>query len=119
MPRIPKIVMGTPAEDVELLAHDALHPQRIEHKREVIRRRGGEVEASCNYLDYFFETETHWYRARAYLDDMTRVAIFGPFELNAPPTRPVSQTIDARVLAYLRRRYATIEVLDETGYREI
>jgi hypothetical protein len=58
---------------------DPILPVRITHNSEQIWT-GGILEQDYNYLMYEFETEQHKYSARAYLDEIHTVAIYGPYE---------------------------------------
>jgi hypothetical protein len=85
-------------------------PARITHNSEQLWN-GNELEQNYNYLVYEFETEQHRYRARAYLDEIRAVAVYGPFEKDFPsPNRLEGIEIDQRVLAYLRRRFVEIRI---------
>lgn len=95
---------------------DPILPVRITHNCEQLWN-GNVLEQDYNYLMYEFETEKYLYRARAYLDDIRAVAVFGPFEKDAVSSaRSEGVEMDQRVLAYLRRRYGTIKALGPTGY---
>jgi hypothetical protein len=95
---------------------DLILPVRITHNSEQIWN-GSALEHNYNYLVYEFETEQHLYRARAYLDDIRTVAIYGPFDKGSENAAPLEGLeIDERVLTYLRRRYAEIMVLGPNGY---
>ena len=102
--------------ELRLDEDDPILPVRITHNSEQIWD-GDTLEQDYNYLIYEFETEQHQYSARAYLDEMHTVAVYGPFERNSPSHKPLKDVeIDQRVLAYLRRRYAEITRLSPTGY---
>jgi hypothetical protein len=95
---------------------DPILPVRITHNSEQIWN-GKTLEQNYNYLLYEFETDQHLYRARAYLDAIDTVAVYGPFEKDSTNSAPFEGAeIDQRVLAYLRRRYAEITRLGPTGY---
>lgn len=95
---------------------DPIQPVRIMHNCEQIWN-GNSLEQNYNYLVYEFETEQHQYRARAYLDRIGTVAIYGPFDKDSTGSAPVvGVEIDQRVLAYLRRRYSQVTRLGPTGY---
>ena len=95
---------------------DPILPTRITHNCEQIWD-GDTLEQSYNYLIYEFETEQHRYHARAYLDEIYKVAVYGPFEKESPGSVPLQGVqIDQRVLAYLRRRYSEITRLGPSGY---
>lgn len=105
--------------EIRMENEDAVVPVRITHNSEQIWH-GDILQASYNYLDYEFETEQHRYRARAYLDEIHAVAVYGPFDKTSYEPRPVEGVeIDQRVLAYLRRRFGEIKNLGPTGYEPI
>jgi hypothetical protein len=95
---------------------DPILPLRISHNSEQMWD-GNSLEQDYNYLVYEFETEQHRYSARAYLDEIHTVAVYGPFEKDSDSHHPLKNVeIDRRVLAYLRRRYAEITKLTPAGY---
>jgi hypothetical protein len=95
---------------------DQISPLRITHHCEEIWN-GNTLEQKYNYLVYEFETDQHRYRARAYLDDIHTVSIFGPFDKDASGVAQLEGIeLDQRVVAYLRRRYREIERLGPAGY---
>ncbi len=105
--------------DFRMDMEDAILPVRITHNSEQMWN-GDTLEQNYNYLVYEFETEEHLYRARSYLDDINEVAIFGPFDKNAPDSAPLlGVEIDQRVISYLRRRYANLKRFGPTGYEPI
>lgn len=102
--------------ELRLDEDDPIVPVRITHNSEQIWD-GDTLEQDYNYLVYEFETEQYQYSARAYLDEMHTVAVYGPFERDSSGHMPTKDAeIDQRVLAYLRRRYAEITRLGPTGY---
>ena len=102
--------------DSRMEDEDPILPMRITHNSEQIWN-GNKLEQNYNYLVYEFETEQHRYRARAYLDEIHAVALYGPFEKDAANPTPLEGIeIDQRVLAYLRRRYTEISKLGPSGY---
>ena len=95
---------------------DPFLPVRITHNSEQIWS-DNKLEQNYNYLVYEFETEQHRYRARAYLDRIRAVAVYGPFEKDPAKPAPLEGLeIDQRVLTYLRRRYMEITRLGPSGY---
>ena len=66
---------------------DPILPVRIMHNSEQIWD-GDALEQNYNYLVYDFETERHRYRARAYLDEIHTVAVYGPFDKDLRATPP-------------------------------
>jgi hypothetical protein len=110
------IGVAQPVSEFRLDETDAVVPVRITHNSEQIWI-GKTLEQDYNYLVYEFETETGFYRARASLYDVETVQILGAYDsASAELEMLTSERVDPRVLAYLRRRYAVIEVLGPTGY---
>lgn len=94
---------------------DPILPVSITHQCEQIWA-GDSLEQEYNYLVYEFETEKHSYWARAYLDDMKKVSVYGPFRPGTRDPAPWTKKIDERILAYLRRRYSKLQKLGLSGY---
>jgi hypothetical protein len=87
---------------------DSITPTEIEHSIDEVWI-GGELQQRYNFLDYHFTQSGAYLRARAYLDQMDRVALFGPFEgrqILEPAVAP--EALNA-VLDYLHRRYRRVE----------
>jgi hypothetical protein len=96
--------------DLELIA-----PTEIRHHAEEIVS-GDVVVERYNFIDYHFEKHDAYCRARAYLDEIEKVSIFGPHS-----SRDSFEVIEAvnlwnEVLDYLKRRYLVIDTLGENGY---
>ena len=94
---------------------DRITPAEIRHNVEEIVANG-ETEQIYNYLDYRFEKSGVHCRARAYLDDIDTVSIYGPFdgadsedEIDAP------EFYDG-VLSYLKRRFLVIDAPGDEGF---
>ena len=97
---------------------DPILPISITHNSEQMWS-GSNLEQSYNYLVYHFETEEHLYRARAYLDEIDTVSVYGPLKKDELPdwgSFLQEIEIDRRIIAYLRKRYAKITRLAPTGY---
>jgi hypothetical protein len=112
----PRVIGVSVLENYRVEQEDAITPVRITHRSEQ-HWNGDVLEQNYNYLLYEFETEQHIYRARAYLDDISTVAVFGPYDKNASSLTPLEGLeIDERVLHYLRRRYSAVTRLEREGY---
>ena len=89
---------------------DAVVPTEIEHKVEEIR--AGETadrpEQVYNFIDYHFDLDGVYLRARAYLDDIGVAVVFGPFERRGSIRQVDAPKAKDAVLAYLRRRFRTV-----------
>jgi hypothetical protein len=96
---------------------DRVLPTEIEHRCEEMFD-GDRLTQKYNYVVYHFENGGHYYWARAYLEDIDTVALFGPLD-NRTTRRTVAGQMDADVLAYLQRRFQEIQALGDEGYRVI
>jgi hypothetical protein len=98
---------------------DLIHPVQIRHEIEEIYN-GGELEQIYNYIVYEFERSGTYVRARAYLDDIRTVSVFGPCRgENSGERIAAAELVDA-VLAYLKRRYVRIDMFyEDVGYETI
>ena len=98
---------------------DALTPSRIDHLVEEIYADGA-LEQKYNYLVYHFERNGAYIRARAYLDEIGVVSIYGPYESELVNSAPVEDAaFFALALAYLKRRYETVQKLAGDGYETV
>lgn len=89
---------------MELVEDDPIVPSRIEHRIDDIRIEGRTVQY-YNYLDYHFESEAAYFRARAYVDNMRRITLYGPFAGPEDLVRVEAPDMEAAVFAYLERRF--------------
>jgi hypothetical protein len=90
---------------------DVVVPTEIEHKIEEIW--GGEkkdqLEQRYNFIDYHFDLDGVYLRARAYLDDIEVAVVFGPFERRGSSKKVDRPKARDAVLAYLRHRFRTVQ----------
>jgi hypothetical protein len=93
---------------------DPVLPSAIEHKCEEILD-GDQLNQKYNYLVYHFEVGGCYFWARAYLRNIESVALYGPFESRAT-MRLVEGSLDEAVIAYLKRRFWTIQTYGRDGY---
>jgi hypothetical protein len=93
---------------------DPIQPIAIEHKCDDIFD-GDKLEQAYNYIDYHFDCDGVYFWARTYLDDIGTVSLHGPFESRVT-TKPTSGPLDEAVLAYLKRRFRTVQTLQKDGY---
>lgn len=105
-------------DDGPVRTEDPIRPTVIRHQVEEIFH-GAKLQERYNYIVYEFEQDGAFRWARTYLDEIRKVAIYGPFggrddhrEVEAPDFR------DA-VLAYLKRRFFEIQELGDSGYMTI
>lgn len=110
---------GVYQPDYRFEEDDGITPSRIEHRVEEIFA-DGVLEQRYNHLVYHFERGGHRISARAYLDEIERVDLFGPFESEVDLTPVEDAAFFDLVLAYMKRRFATIKKLvDGKGYEVI
>ena len=86
---------------------DPIRPVGIDHQVDEIwaDRPGGRLEQRYNFLDYHFEREGMYCRARAYMDEPSSVTLFGPFAGRGSIARVEAAGFETDVLAYLARRF--------------
>ena len=89
---------------------DPLTPARIEHLCEEIHA-DGVLEQKYNYLVYHFEMNGHYLRARAYLDEIDKVSIYGPFETAQACDAISDDEFETLAMGYLKRRFQIITKL--------
>lgn len=99
-------------------ADDPIDPIAIHHKIDELDPED-EPAVVYNYLVYEFERDGAVCKARAYLDMIEEVSIYGPFA--GPDDLRLIEAPEFKqdVLTYLKRRYAAIEELREDGYHRI
>lgn len=97
------------------IEEDAVVPTRISHQcQEMVTDKGH--DAYYNFLVYEFVVDGMTYGARAYLDEIGTVSIFGP-DTGASSGDDAVGPIDPRIIAYFRRRYKRIKRFTrESGY---
>ncbi len=89
---------------------DAIMPTQIEHLIDEIWV-DGRLEQYYNFLDYHFEAEGAYCRARAYVDDFREITLFGPFEKRGSIAAVVAPDFAADVGSYLERPFLQIRRL--------
>ena len=92
---------------------DPVRPTEIEHRCEEIFDDGAMTQR-YNYLVYHFVGDGAHFTARAYLDSIDTVSVYGPFE-GRDSSKPVSGPMNEAMLAYLKRRFRRIEKLGDEG----
>jgi len=103
--------------EARFIDEDSIRPTAIEHKCEEIFV-GDELEQKYNFLVYHFDRNGVYFCARTYLHDIKTVSLHGPFESKVS-MKPTGGSVDGAVLAYLKRRFATIQTLGNDGYASI
>jgi hypothetical protein len=90
---------------------DVVVPTEIEHKIEEIWGGGkaDQLEQRYNFIDYHFELDGVYLGARAYLDDIGVAVVFDPFERRGSIKKVDTPKAKDAVLAYLRRRFRTVQ----------
>ena len=91
-----------------ICASDVISPALIDHNVDEVFAAGA-LQESFNFLDYHFEKDGRYMQARAYLDDIETVVIFGPYESDENPTPVADDAFRNDVVAYLKRRFSRIE----------
>lgn len=89
---------------------DVVVPTEIEHKVEEVwgGEKADQLEQRYNFIDYHFELDGVYLRARTYLDDIGDVVVFGPFERRGSIKNVDAPKAKDAVLAYLSRRFRTV-----------
>jgi hypothetical protein len=89
---------------------DPVAPTSIEHKIDDVYggADGRRLEQTYNFLDYHFELNGAYLRARAYLDEIQNVTLFGPFEARGNLRKITAPEAERVVIAYLSRRYSRV-----------
>jgi len=103
--------------DIEYDDANEIKPVEIEHKVDEIIN-GSTIEQKYNYLVYHFELGGNYIVARAYLDEIGSVSIYGPFKRRGMAEYSDGPIHDS-ILSYLKRRFAEIKTLGENGYATI
>ncbi len=89
---------------------DAITPCEIEHKVDEIWH-DGQLQQYYNFLDYHFERDGSYSRARSYADDFREVTLFGPFEGRASTRIVCRPDFERDILTYLERRFLKVSRL--------
>lgn len=103
---------GVYQPETKFVEEDTLAPARIEHHCEEIHA-DGELEQKYNYLVYHFEMHGRYIWARAYLDEIDQVSIFGPFDSEQTLNAVSDDAFEVLVMNYFKRRYEVIQKLSE------
>ena len=89
-------------------------PVRIEHSVDAaVDATTGAVEHRYNFLDYYFAHSAGEIRARTYLDEIEKVALY------LPDGASFADDSVKAVVAYLRFRFQTVERLTPGGYAPV
>ena len=86
---------------------DPIEPIHIEHSVDEIWH-DGHLEQFYNFLDYHFERDGAYCRARSYVDDFHEAVLFGPFEGRTSIRKAVSPDLERDALLYLERRFRKV-----------
>ncbi len=78
-----------------------------------------ELGAQYNYFRYEFEVDGVFLWARAYVDEIDKVAIFGPFSSRGSADAVSAPDAESAVVGYLKRRFQVIEQFGAEGYEVI
>lgn len=104
--------------DFSFVENDDLRPSEIEHRCEEMYDAGGKLQQKYNYVVYHFAAAGRFFYARAYLDEIGTVNVYGPFEGRNYSAQGASFSgrLDDAMLAYLKRRFVIIQRLGREGY---
>ncbi len=91
-------------------ATDPITPVEIEHCVDEIWN-GASLEERYNYLDYHFELGGAYCRARAYIDDIDTVTLFGPFTRRGSLSKIDQPDLQRAATIYLGKRFLTVKRL--------
>jgi hypothetical protein len=83
---------------------DAIEPVQIEHIFDEVWS-SNELQQRYNFLDYHFERDGAYCRARSYSDQFQCVALFGPFNGRDSTRKVRSPHLEHDVMLYLNRRF--------------
>jgi len=86
---------------------DPILPVQIDHAIEEIWN-DGRLEQYYNFLDYHFECDGAYCRARSYADDFREVVLFGPFERRTSIKKVSRPDFEGDVYCYLERRFLKV-----------
>jgi hypothetical protein len=89
---------------------DRITPVGIDHRIDEIwaDQPGGRLMERYNYLDYHFERDGQYCRARTYVDEPNLITLFGPFVARGSIARVEAPEFEADVSAYLARRFRSL-----------
>jgi hypothetical protein len=99
--------------DVRGAEADPIRPVRIDHDVDEIYDDGA-LEQHYNFLVYQFAKAGNTLRARAYLDEIDAISIFGPYRGETDERVDDPELLDA-VMGYLKRRFRRIDRFDTQG----
>jgi len=88
---------------------DEVNPAEIEHRCEEIFE-GDQLSERYNYRVYHFVAGSRYFWARTYVEEISTIAVYGPFDGRASMNR-LAGPIDDQVVSYLRRRFKNIQTL--------
>ncbi len=97
----------TPQPDL-ICGRDIISPVLIDHSVDEIFA-ASVLQERFSFLDYHFEKNERYLQARAYLDDIETVVIYGPYESRDSLTPVSDDAFKGEVVAYLKRRFSRIE----------
>lgn len=87
---------------------DAIQPFKIKHHVDEITE-GGRLVERYNYVVYEFENKDGYVWARTYMDEVVKVAIYGPFANRSRSSKVAAPKLEAAVVDYLKRRFSRID----------
>lgn len=97
-----------------LVVDDPIVPVSITHDVDVIVD-GGVLEQHYNFIDYLFERDGVFSKARVYLDEESTAIVCDAYAGPSMDVRVDSPELLADIAAYLKRRYNRIYYLGSQG----
>lgn len=91
------------------MSNDQIEPVAIEHLVDEVGD-GDRLGQRYNFLDYHFEREGAYCRARSYTEEFGAAVLFGPFERRGSIKAVDNPTMQRDALAYLARRFMDVSV---------
>lgn len=86
---------------------DPIEPVQIEHSVDEVWD-GDRLEQRYNFLDYHFERDCAYCRARSYVDDFQVVTLFGVFDARGSILKTSNPGFERDVILYLERRFPNV-----------
>ena len=103
-----------PESWAHLVVDDPIVPVSITHDVDVIVD-GGVLEQHYNFIDYLFERDGVFSKARVYLDEESTAIVYDAYADSSMDVRVDAPELLADIAAYLKRRYNRIELLGSEG----
>ena len=89
------------------LQADPIEPVQIEHAVDEVWD-GDRLEQRYSFLDYHFERDHAYCRARSYADDFQIVTLFSSFDARGSIRKTSNPDFERDVMLYLERRFPNV-----------